>query len=274
MTIAAKVSAAELDAQVRASFENKWFEVALINSAAPYDIENDVWNEGNTAGGTNIYSFELDGLGGTKAAAGAGTANGYGRRAFEYVAANVQGYNDKGIPLARKTTVFSHNGYGTGDFTFTHAVLLHSGNGHATALGAVTANPTGSAAFTATGVREYKNLPVTGGSGQGLTIDLQILNTGTNSTDWVVTLVNPGTGYTASDSVTVPEDTLQSALNNNGGTLTGGLTFPITTVNAAAAAAGGTRDIVAVAKTDSAVTLTAGNEAVFYWDLKLFGYNA
>ena len=274
MTIAAKVSAAELDSQVRANFENEWFEVALINSATPYDIQLDVWDESNTSGGTNIYSFELDGLGGTRAVPGAGTFNGYGRRSYQYVSADVQAYGDQGVPLARKASIFSHNGYGTGAFSFTHAVLLHSGNGHATALGAVTAVPTGSASFTATGAEEYKNLPATGGTGQGLTVNLQILNSGIATTDWVVTLVNAGTGYTAADTVSIPEDTLQSAMNNNGGTLTGDLTFSVSTVNAVATAPGGTRDIVSVAKTDSLVTLTAGNEAVFYWDLKLFGYNA
>ena len=272
MTIAAAVSAAELTAQVKASFENKWFEVALIKSAATFDVENDVWDQNPANTTNNLFLNELDGLGGTRGSAGTGTDNGYGRRAFEYVPANIQGYNDLGIPLARKTTVFSHNGIGTGAFTFSHAVLLHSGDGHVTSLGAVTVVPTGDAAFT---TNTYTNLPTsTTGNGEGATVDLAITAPGTVAGEWAVTLVNAGTGYANGDTLTVPAGTLQSTLGNNGGTLTGDLTFTVGSVNATAQSATGTRQIVAVAKTSADVTLVSGNESVFYWDLKLFGYHA
>lgn len=76
--------------------------------------------------------------------------------------------------------------------------------------------------------------------------------------------------YTASDALTIPAGTLAGlGAQTAGGT---DLTFTVGTVHTNAEAG----NLIAAAKMadPAGVTLNGGNEAVFYWDIKLFGYSA
>ena len=114
----------------------------------------------------------------------------------------------------------------------------------------------------------YTNIPVdaTSGSGVGLTVDLTIINSGATSTDYSVTVNKPGRGYAALEALTILNGTLQG-INATAGT--GDLQFRVETVNSPTNAG----EVLAVAQTSSAVALSAGNEAAFYWNLKQFGFH-
>lgn len=242
MAIAAKISSAELSAQVSSRFVDKYFEARLINAPGTSYIP------GTTNDATFLTNEVVIGTGG------------YQRQVIGYVAADVSAYSDDGIALSQKATVFAHDGGGTA-IDFSHVALVWS-DSNALTLGAVTAAP--SAGVNGT----YTNIPVdsTSGSGVGLTVDLTISNSGAATTDYVLTIVNAGYGYAASDTITILDGTLAGL-----GAITGGagdLTFPVATVSSQSNAGA----ILSVAQTTSAVSLTAGNEAVFYWNLKQFGY--
>lgn len=240
MTIAAKVASAEVDAQVRLRFENKYLEGTLID-APGVNYSPGVTND------TTFLSNKVT----------EGTA-GYYPQVIGYTPGDFANYSDGGVGLQQKATVFTHNGGGT-VLDFTHIALLWS-TGNVTALSAASGVPTSMTNGT------YTAIPTTtAGSGTGLTVDLTVANGGAVAGDYTLTINNPGRNYAASDLMTIPNGTLAGLDPSIG---TGDLTFTISTVDTNADAG----DIVAVAKTVNAVSLTAGNQAVFYWNLKHFGF--
>ena len=242
MAIAAKISSAELTAQVTDRFVDKYFEARLINAPGTSYIP------GTTVDATFLANEVPIGTGG------------YLRQVIGYENSDVSAYSDDGVALSQKATIFAHDGGGTA-IDFSHVALVWS-DGNALTLGAVTAAPSAGVDGT------YTNIPVdsTSGSGVGLTVDLTISNGGITASDYALTIVNAGNGYAANDTVTILDGTLAGLGAIAGGA--GDLTFSVATVSSQANA--GT--VLSVAQTASAVSLTAGNEAVFYWNLKQFGY--
>jgi len=243
MTIAAKVSSTEVDAQVRSRFQDQYFEARLINAPGT------TYTPGTTDDAT-FLGFEVT----------AGTA-GYEKQVIYYQVGDILAYADGGVGLAQKATVFPHDGSGT-TLEFTHVALCWS-TGNVTALTAPAGAPTAMTDGT------YTNIPIdlTDGSGEGMTVDLTVTNGGVAPSDYALTIVKPGVGYAATDSLQINNGTLAGL---DAGTGTGDLTFTVDTVYAPTTATAG--DVVAVAKTTNAVALTGGNEAVFYWNLKHFGF--
>jgi hypothetical protein len=167
--------------------------------------------------------------------------------------------SDDGVPLNRKATIFAHDGGGT-SIDFSHVALCWS-TGNTLTLGTVDAAPTAGVDGT------YTNIPTTtGGSGTGLVVDLTIQNSGAATTDYLLTIQSAGSGYAASDTITIADGVLAGLGAITGGA--GGLGFTVATVNTDVN--GGS--LITVAETASPVVLTGGNEAVFYWDLKMFGF--
>lgn len=239
MAIAAKVSSAELTAQVINRFVDQIFEIRLINSPGVS------YTPGVTVDSTFLSNEVVYGTGG------------YVRQTFKFVSADVAGYSDDGIGLARKAAVFTHNGSGT-NTTFSHAVMCR-GSGNVLTLGSVSSAPP-------SGVNgNYTNIPtVTTGSGKGLTVNLAVTNSGASTSNWVVAVNNFGYSYAPGDSINISAATL----NQIGATVAGvnNLVFTVGTVTS------GSTQIVAVAQTTSTINLGGGNQAVLYFDLKQFGY--
>ena len=236
MAITAKLSAAEISSQVDQRFVNKYIEGLLINA-------NGVTYAPGTTIDATFLSFEV--------AQGVG---GYERQIFVYQAQDQTAYTDDGVGLLTKGTIFSHDASANA-INFTHAVLVW-GTGNVAALDAATVDPD----VGIDGV--YTDLPtVTDGSGTGLTVDLTVANN--------VFVFSPsrfGRNYQTGDSITVLEATMEQA-----GAITAGeglAQMAVGTVSSNTEAG----QIIAVAPTDSQVTLDAGNEAAFYWDFKLFGF--
>jgi hypothetical protein len=244
MTIVAAISPTELTNQMTDRFVDQYFEARLI------DASGTTYTPGVTSDAT-FLGFEVV----------AGTA-GYKRQVIKYAVADVLAYSDDGVPLTRKATLFAHDGGGT-SLDFSHVALVWS-TGNALTLGAVTTAPSAGVDGT------YTNIPIdsTTGSGVGLTVDLTIQNSGAATTDYILTINNYGYDYVALDTVQINDGTLAGL-----GAITGGagdLIFSVATVNSPTNAG----DLFTIAATNGDVSLTAGNEAVFYWDVKLFGYNA
>ena len=240
MTIAAKISSAELTAQVTNRFSGSYLEARLINSPGTSYIPG-------TTDDATFLSSEV------------AFNYGYDRQIVKYDPADILAYSDDGVPLTRKATVFAHDGGGT-SFSFSHVALVWS-TGNVATLAAVGSAPSAGVDGT------YTNIPTTtGGSGSGLTVDLTIVNSGAAPSDYTLTIVSPGYGYAASDVITIPDGTLAGLGAIVGGA--GSLGTTVATINTAVNAG----DLVTVAETASTVVLSGGNEAVFYWDLKQFGY--
>jgi len=102
--------------------------------------------------------------------------------------------------------------------------------------------------------------------GANLLVDLTISNSGAATTDYALTIATPGFGFEDGDSVTILDGTLAGLGAITGGA--GNLVFTVGTTTTSTDAG----DILSVAETASAVVLDGGNEAVFYWDLKQFGF--
>lgn len=237
MAIVASVSAQELSAQVNARFVNKYVEAALINAPG---IQ---YTPGTTVDAT-FAAFEV--------AAGTG---GYKRQVFSYAPADLTGYADEGVALATKATVFPHDGSATA-IDFTHAVLLW-GDGNVVSLDAPSVDPSAGV----DGI--YTDLPTTTtGSGSGLTVDLAV-----NNNIFVFTPSQYGRGYAAADTVTVLEATMEAAGAISAGAGQADMDIANVSDNLEAG------QIISVAAPTSAVVLDSGNEAAFYWDVKLFGLN-
>ena len=243
MAIAAKISAAELSAQVTSRFQDQYFEARLINApGVTY-----------TPGTTDDASFL-----GNEVILGTG---GYARQTFFYSVSDIATYSDGGIGLSQKATVFAQDGTST-TIDFTHVALVWS-TGNVTAL---TATPT--TAPTAAVDDTYQAIPVdaTSGSGLGATINLIVTNSGATAADYTATIVSPGYGYAAGDTVTINDATLASL-----GVITAGAGDLVVTVDTVSAATNAGQ-LLSVAQTTNSVILAAGNEAAFYWNLKQYGY--
>jgi hypothetical protein len=236
--VAARISSAEVLAQVENRFVDKVFEAILVNAPAT------TYTPGTTNDATFLSNEITFGTGG------------YRRQIISYASGDVGSYADQGIGLVRKSAVFTHDGSGT-NMDFSHIVLA-KGNGNVLTTGTPTAKPSNGVNGT------YLNLPTTtAGSGKGLIVSVTVANAGSALSDWAVTVVNRGYGYTASDVINVANSALVTAGATTG---TGNLVFPVSTVTT------GGGQIVGVSKADAAVTLGGGNQAVFYFDVKQFGY--
>lgn len=235
--VAAKLSSDEIEAQITSRFVDQIFEVSLINSpGTTYEpsVTNDV---------TFMASEVVAGTGG------------YERKLIKYLSADVGGYADDGIGLARKAAIFTHDG-GATTLDFSHVVLLR-GNGNVLTVGSNSIKPSNGVNGT------YTNVPtVTVGDGIGLTVNLTVTSNGAALSNWVVTINSSGYGYIPTESINISNAVLTQIGATTG---TGNLAFPVATVTT-----GG--QIVSVAKTDSLVVLGNGNQSVFYFDLKQFGY--
>ena len=246
MTIAAKLSSTEVDKILRDRYVGSYFEARLINSpGTTYEpgggVADSVWLGNEVTVGTG----------------------GYARQVIYYESTDLSNYADGGVALTQKATTFAHDG-GATNIDFTHVALVWS-TGNVTALGSVTAAP----ASATTTTEAYTDIPIdiTSGSGVGMTVDLEVTNSGAATTDYVLTVNKPGYGYAASDTVGILNATLL-ALDSALGA--GDLSFSVDTVHAPTVATAG--DLFTITKPASAVTLTAGNEAVFYWNLKQYGF--
>ena len=240
MAIRAKISSGELTRQVTSSYVGETFEVLLINSPGT----------AYQPGFTDDAVF---------AASEVSQIGGYRRQTLEFTAADVSSYSDGGVALATKAAVFAHDG-GNDTYTFSHVVLAR-GDGNVQTLDAlVSTKPAG-------GINgSYVSLPtVTTGTGFGLTVNLAITNNGVALTDWVVTIDDPGYGYTQGDSLLISDAVLSAAGAIVQGA--GQVTFSVSTVSA------GNGEFVSVAPATNNVVMSDGNEAVFYFNLKQFGYN-
>jgi len=239
MAISAKVSSAELTAQVTNRFVDNVFEIRLINNPGV-----------SYTPGVTIDSSFL----GQEVVYGTG---GYVRQTFKFVSADVAGYSDDGIGLARKAAIFTHNGSAT-PTVFSHAVMCR-GDGNVLTLNPVSSAPP-------SGVNgSYTNIPtITTGNGKGLTVDLAITSSGASTSNWVVAVNDFGYDYNVGDTINITSATL----NQIGATVAGvnNLVFSVATVTS------GGGQVVAVAQTTSTINLGGGNQAVLYFDLKQFGY--
>ena len=242
MAIAARVSSAELTDQLTNRFVGGSLEARLINASGV------VYNPGVT-NDTNFLSFEVP-LG----------TGGYQRQLISYSALDVTLYGDGGVAMVTKATVFPQDGSET-PIPFTHAALVWS-TGNVTSAEDPSELPTAGIDGT------YTNIPTTnvGGSGVGLTISLVISGGGTVFTPQ---LSSGGYGYDVGDVILVSDGVLAGLGAISPGD--GQMTFAIETVSTPSQAG----QIFSVAQTSSPALLNAGNEAVFYWNLKQFGfYNA
>lgn len=235
MAITAKISSAEVMAQVEARFINKYVEGLLVNANGV------TYNPAQTVDAT-FLSFEVPAVAG------------YQRQVFVYQAQDQSAYADGGVGLDTKGTIFAHDG-GATDINFTHVVLVW-GSGNVVSLDAASTDPD-------TGIDGvYTDLPtVTDGAGTGLTVDLTVANN-----VFVFTPSRFGRNYQTGDSITILEATMEAAGAISAGE---GLAQMLVGTVSSNTEAG---QIIAVAPVDSQVTLDAGNEAAFYWDFKLFGF--
>ena len=236
MAISANISSAEVAASVTQRYVGQYFEAALINAPGI------IYTPGITSDNT-FMAFEV----------AKGTA-GYSREVISYGSGDVSAYEDKGVALATKVTVFPHDGTST-TIDFTHVARLW-GLGNIVSLGAATSEP-------AQGIGGiYTGLPTeTDGSGSGMVIDLTI-----NNNVFVYSIAKSGSGYSTSDVVTILAADLITA-GAVGIDETTNVTLPVDTISTGTN--GG--QVVAVVQPTTAVVLSSGNEAVFYWNLKTFG---
>lgn len=244
MTIAAKISSTELTAQVTNRFADTFFEARLIN------VPGTIYSPGVTNDATFLSSEVPIGTGG------------YKRAIINWTAADVLAYSDDGVALNQKAATYAQDGTAT-TIDFSHVALVWS-TGNATAIGTATAKP-------ATGVDgSYIAVPVdtTSAAGVGLTVDVTVTNSGASLSDFTATVNSAGYDYSASDTVTIDNSTLQSS----GITVetSGDLVLPVSTVYTAANAG----EILSVAQTSNSVVVSGGNEVAFYFNLKQFGFNA
>ena len=100
-----------------------------------------------------------------------------------------------------------------------------------------------------------------------MTVDLVVINNGATTSDYAVSINNPGYGYAAADSLTILNGTLAGLDASIGA---GNLVFSVGTTYSPSGASAG--DVFTVVKTSSVVNLVDGNEAAFYWNVKQFGF--
>ena len=229
---------------LRDRYVGKYFEARLINAPGVAYIPG-------TTNDANFLAQEVT----------LGTA-GYTRAVIKFESGDLGNYADGGVAFTQKATAFAHDGSQTA-IQFTHVALVWS-SGNTATLGAVTAAP----ASMATTTTSYTNIPIdlTTGTGTGMTVDLAVTNSGAATTDYTVTLNKPGIGYNAGDALQITNGTL-AGLDPTAGA--GSLDFSVATVSAITGDEG---NIFTVTRPTNAVSLIAGNEAVFYWNVKQFGF--
>lgn len=246
MTTAAEVSATEVTNIITNRYVDQYFEARLIDLPA--------------------YSYDPE-VSGSDATLLAGEVTlgtgGYERAILSFASGDVGAYADGGVALNQKATVFAHDGGATA-IEFSHIALVWS-DGNVITLDPVTAAPASATTTTAA----YTNIPIdsTSGSGTGLTVDLEVTNSGAATTDYVLTVNKPGYGYAAADTLTINNGTLAGLDASIGA---GDLTFPVATVYSPTNATAG--NLFTAVKTASTVSLVDGNEAAFYWNIKQFGF--
>lgn len=237
MSIQAAVSSDEITKQVSSRFDGAFFEGRLINAPGL------VYTPGLTDDSVFLSNEVTLGTGG------------YERQVIGYLAGDVSAFSDGGVGLTQKATVFSQDN-SANSITFTHVALVEStGNVLTTAI------PTAEPSPVINGT--YEAIPVTSlsGSGAGLKIRLTIVSNVTS-----ISIDNAGYGYAPGDSMQVAESTLVAAGVGNPGC--GNLEFLIDTVKT------NTETVFSVAQTANQVVLAGGNQAVFYWNIKLFNYSS
>jgi len=235
MTIASKISSAEITSQLTDFYVDQYFEVALINSPGT------TYEPGVTNDATFLTSEVA-----------AGTA-GYARKVFSYISGDIAAYADKGMALGRKSVIFDHDLSAT-TLSFSHIALLR-GDGNILTTNTPSSTPSNAVDGT------YTGLPTnTTGSGIGALIDLTVASSGTVFT---VSVNYPGYGYALSDPIVVFETDLVSA--GVCGVGDGNLEFTPATITS-----GGS--IYSVSKPNVTVNLTDGNQAVMYFDVKHYGF--
>lgn len=235
MTIASKISSAEIISQLTDRYVDQYFEVVLINSPGT-TYEPGVTND------TTFLASEVV----------SGTA-GYTRKVINYVSGDIAAYADKGMALARKAVVFEHDASST-TLSFSHIAVVR-GDGNLLTVNSPTSSPTNAIDGT------YTALPTaTLGSGLDATVDLVVSSSGTVFT---VTVNYAGYGYAVSDAINVLEADLVTA--GVCGVGDGNLVFTAATVTSGGA-------IYSVSKPNNTVNLTDGNQAVMYFDVKHYGF--
>ncbi len=240
MALAAKISATELTDQVSDRFVDKYLEARLINAPGTAYVPGDTVD-------TVFLGFEVP--------IGQG---GYRRQAISFAAADVLNYTDDGVALNTRATVFAQDGSAT-SIDFSHVALCWSA-GNVMTLSNTTL-PTAGSSNDGT----YTNIPIdsTSGSGNSLAVDIEVSNSGAT---WTPTIVGAGNEYADSDTVTILEGTLAGLGIVSAGA--GDFVMTVDTVSTNPDAG----NILSVAQTTSAVNLNGGNEAVFYWNIKQFGF--
>lgn len=245
MSISAKVSSTELSGVVSGRYANSYFEARLIDSAGT------IYNPANTeAEDTTFLASEIP----------VGTG-GYSRQIIGYLPGDVGAYTDDGIPLSQRAVVFEQDGSGTA-IQFTHLALVWS-------EGNVVSTTTPGQAPTSAVPGTYTALPsTTDGSGVDAIFDLEVTNTGGSPSDYTLTVRSAGYGYQDGDTVTIGEAVLVAAGAVSPGA--GSIAFTLTSSELSDGTNAG--KILSVAQTTNRVTVTAGNQAAFYINLKLFGF--
>lgn len=235
MTIAASTSPEELTLQVNRGFVDEYFEALLLDAdGIRYDPQV-----------SNPSAFLLN-----EVPAGYG---GYKRQLIQYLASDVGGYSDDGIALATKAAVFEHDGNNSQEIRFSHVVLKRAA-GNLLSLGPVVAEPVDD---VAEGI--YPDMPISGGTGTGGFAQLTI-----SGTVHTVAITAPGYGYQDGDELRILGSDLQAAGAN--------LNAAADVIFSALSVYESGEEIVAVAAPDSTTVLSAGNQAVFYFDLKHYGF--
>lgn len=245
MALAAAISANEVRDQVTDRFVDKYLEARLISATGT------VYTPGENTDDALFLGFEVpEGQGG------------YRRQVFSYGLADVLTYSDDGVGMSTRATVFAQNGTSTA-INFSHVALCWS-TGNIMAYDSSLVSRPGSG-DSVDGV--YSNIPIdsTDGTGRDALIDLTIASGGTN---YSIEIQGAGVGYEVGDTVTILSGTLLGIGATNGGTTDLALTVDSVSSNPDAG------NIVAVAQTSSEVNLNGGNEAVFYWNIKQFGFYA
>jgi len=237
MAIAASISSDEVAAQILGRFGGKYCEALLINSPGT------TYQPGVTDQTSFLSNEVTAGLGG------------YHRESFGYDAGVATSYEEEGIALPTKATVFEHDG-SADVIDFTHVALVW-GSGQVVTI-TPGADPTNLIDGT------YTNLPTQGSAtGVGFTVDVTVSGGAITSVD----ITNVGSDYVAADVVLVLEaDMVSAGMMTVGG---GNLSITIDTVSVNADSG----NIIGVVETTNAVSLTAGNQAIFYWNTKLYGNN-
>lgn len=245
MALAAAISASEVTDQVTDRFVGKYLEARLISATGT------VYTPGANTDDATFLAFEVP----------AGTG-GYRRQVFSYAAGDVLTYSDDGVGLSTRATVFAQDGTSSA-INFSHVALCWSDGNIVTYSPTFVSRPSTPDSVDGT----YTNIPIdsTSGGGRDATINLTIASSGTN---YSVEIQGAGIDYAVGDTVTILSGTLLGIGATTGGTTD--LTLTVDSVSSNPDAG----NIVAVAQTSSEVNLNGGNEAVFYWNLKQFGFYA